>query len=76
MSWITRILHLDEDRSEVTDEEIEEQKRRAQIASQQAVKLHEDVVIPLAREAQRSIGVNHYADAMARAWKPPRTGGA
>lgn len=76
MSWLTKILHLNDEPASFSQEELEEQKHRSEIAKKQAEEFHKNVVMPVARQAERSITRNNYGEAMSKAFKPPVTGGA
>lgn len=67
MNWLTHLFaHRGDD---LDDEEIETKRRQSERVKEQAEKVHRDVVIPMARQADRSITVNHYADVLAKAYK-------
>jgi hypothetical protein len=66
MSWLSELFHFNT--SDLDDDELERKRKAAEQAAQQAERVHENVVIPMARDASKSMTVNHYAEVLARAY--------
>jgi hypothetical protein len=65
MSWLTELFgYHDSD----LDDELEVKRRKSEQAKEQAEHIHQEVIVPMAREAKRSIGTNHYAEVLAKAY--------
>lgn len=66
MSWLSELFHPHT--SDLDDDELERKRQAAQKAAQQAERVHENVIVPMARDSRESMNVNHYAEILARAY--------